>query len=239
MRRAIVVIVICSFRLGWVTPHQQDDGQDSDGPVRQAPMRSLRPTGWCRVSVRAGPTDRLQDSPKGRQPVLMESDLARAHTHTLTSSPSGVVDRQRPTQSSLPDSGATRHASRAPAPPPPLDQHQPSRTTETVRITQLHRDPVVGLRSAPARRASRPHAGRLHPNDHLADAFFDLKHPKTGQSQHLLGQPGTVVHCRGPTVVVSLRTAATMVRSLTSVLDAPAPHTNPRSPLNPEDPEMS
>ena len=33
-------------------------------------MRSLRPTGWRRVSVRAGPTDRLEDSPKGRQPDL-------------------------------------------------------------------------------------------------------------------------------------------------------------------------
>jgi hypothetical protein len=78
-----------------MAPHRRNDGQDSEGPVRQAPMRSLRPTGWCRVSVRAGPTNRLQDSPRGRQPVLMESDLARARTHTLTSSPSGVVDRQR------------------------------------------------------------------------------------------------------------------------------------------------
>ena len=51
----------------------------------------------CRVRVRAGPTYRLQDSPRGRQPVLMESDLARARTYTLTSSPSGVVDRQRAT----------------------------------------------------------------------------------------------------------------------------------------------
>ena len=33
-------------------------------------MRSLRPTGWRRVSVRAGLTDRLEDSPKGRQPDL-------------------------------------------------------------------------------------------------------------------------------------------------------------------------
>ena len=32
-RRAIVVIVICSFRLGWVTPHSRNDGQDSEGPV--------------------------------------------------------------------------------------------------------------------------------------------------------------------------------------------------------------
>jgi hypothetical protein len=60
-------------------------------------MRSLRPTGWCRMSVRARPTNRFQDSPKGRQPVSEESDLARAFTHTLASSPSGVVDRQRAT----------------------------------------------------------------------------------------------------------------------------------------------
>src|SRR5271154_3355265 len=33
-------------------------------------MRSLRPTGWRRVRVRAGPTDRLEDSPEGRQPDL-------------------------------------------------------------------------------------------------------------------------------------------------------------------------
>src|SRR5438270_11485364 len=66
------------------------------GLLRQAPMRSLRRTGRCRVSVRAGPTYRLQDSPKGRQPALMESDLARAHIRTLTTSASGLVDRQRP-----------------------------------------------------------------------------------------------------------------------------------------------
>ena len=55
-----------SLGVGDTTP--ADDGQDSDGPPRQAPMRSLRPTGRCRVSVRAGPTDRLQDGPRGRQP---------------------------------------------------------------------------------------------------------------------------------------------------------------------------
>ena len=37
--------------------------------VRQAPMRSLRPTDGCRVGDRARPTDRTKDSPKGRQPV--------------------------------------------------------------------------------------------------------------------------------------------------------------------------
>ena len=47
------------------------------------------------MSVRARPTNRFQDGPKGRQPGLIESDLGRAFTHTLTSSPSGVADRQR------------------------------------------------------------------------------------------------------------------------------------------------
>lgn len=50
------------------------------GPLRQPPMRSLRPTGPCRVSVRARPTSRFQDNAIGRQPVLMESDQARALT---------------------------------------------------------------------------------------------------------------------------------------------------------------
>ena len=58
-------------------------------------MRSLRPTGWCRVSVRAGPTDRLEDSPKGRQPDLLWVRPGSGTHPQLTSSPSGVVDRQR------------------------------------------------------------------------------------------------------------------------------------------------
>ena len=49
------------------------------------------------MSVRARPTNRLQDSPKGRQPGLIESDLARAFTHTLTSSRFEMVHRQRAT----------------------------------------------------------------------------------------------------------------------------------------------
>jgi len=55
-------------RVGW---HRigRDDGQDSDGPLRQAPSRSLRPTGGCREGVRARPTDRFQDSPPRRQPA--------------------------------------------------------------------------------------------------------------------------------------------------------------------------
>ncbi len=38
------------------------------GLYRQAPLRSLRPTGGCRVGDRARPTDRTKDSPQGRQP---------------------------------------------------------------------------------------------------------------------------------------------------------------------------
>ena len=54
-------------------------------------MRSLRPTGGCRVSARARPTDRYKDSPKTSAGKL-ESDLARATTLTLTGSPIEMVD---------------------------------------------------------------------------------------------------------------------------------------------------
>ena len=54
------------------------------------------------MSVRARPTDRLQDNPLGRQPVCIGSDLARAPTQTLTVSTNKMVDRQRLPQSSLP-----------------------------------------------------------------------------------------------------------------------------------------
>jgi hypothetical protein len=65
-------------------------------------------------------------------------------------------------------------------------------------VTQMHLDPILSLRPPPARRAERLRPGRLHPDDHLADSFFDLEHPKAGQSQHLLGQPDTVTHRQGP-----------------------------------------
>jgi len=60
-------------------------------------MRSIPSDRLVSMSVRARPPNRFQDGPKGRQPVLMESDLARTLTHTLTGSRSGVVDRQRVT----------------------------------------------------------------------------------------------------------------------------------------------
>jgi hypothetical protein len=55
--------------LGWgdTAPSGTTD-RTATGLYRQAPMRSLRPTGGCRVGDRARPTDRSKDSPKGRQP---------------------------------------------------------------------------------------------------------------------------------------------------------------------------
>jgi hypothetical protein len=78
-------------RVGGTTP-AGSDGQDSDGPLRQAPSRSLRPTGGCRVSARTRPTDRYQDSPRERQPALVESDLVGAPTRTLTAPTTKMVD---------------------------------------------------------------------------------------------------------------------------------------------------
>jgi hypothetical protein len=55
--------------LGWgdTAPSGTTD-RTARGLYRQAPIRSLRPTGRCRVGDRARPTDRTKDSPKGRQP---------------------------------------------------------------------------------------------------------------------------------------------------------------------------
>ena len=59
-------------------------------------MRSLRPTGRCRVGDRARSTDRYQDSPKDVSRIL-ESDLAWAPTHTLTNPLTEVVDHSAAT----------------------------------------------------------------------------------------------------------------------------------------------
>ncbi len=56
------------FGLG-MTPHRAERRtRQRWACLRQAPMRSLRPTGRCRVGDRARPTNRTKDSPKGRQP---------------------------------------------------------------------------------------------------------------------------------------------------------------------------
>jgi hypothetical protein len=78
-------------RVGW---HHtcRDDGQDSDGPRRQAPSRSLRPTGGCRVSLRTRPTDRFQDNPAKVSAGKLGTDLVRTLTRTLTLTTTAMVD---------------------------------------------------------------------------------------------------------------------------------------------------
>ncbi len=84
--------------LGWVTPHRAGRRtRQRRACVRQAPIRSLRPTGGCRVGDRARPTDRTKDSPKGTSAGCLESDLVWAPTHTLTSSLTEVVDHSAAT----------------------------------------------------------------------------------------------------------------------------------------------
>jgi hypothetical protein len=97
--------------LGWgdTAPIGTTD-KTATGRVRQAPMRSLRPTGGCRVGDRARPTDRTQDSPRGRQPEVMSQTWpGHPPTRWPIHSPKWWIT-QRPTQSSLPGLGATtRH----------------------------------------------------------------------------------------------------------------------------------
>jgi hypothetical protein len=60
-------------------------------------------TGGCRVSVRARPTDRYQDSSRRASAGIVGSDLARAPTRTLTPTATDLVDpTSAPTRSSLP-----------------------------------------------------------------------------------------------------------------------------------------
>ena len=107
-------------RVGW---HHtcRDDGQDSDGPLRQAPSRSLRPTGGCRVAARTRPTDRLEDNPvKERQPVELGQTWFEQPPERWPSPPPKWWIVQRPTSSSLPARG--RNQTRAlisPASPTP------------------------------------------------------------------------------------------------------------------------
>jgi hypothetical protein len=63
----------------------RDGGQDNDEPLRQAPSRSLRPTGGCRVDEPAGPRDQSQGTPPKRTPArAFESDPARTPTRPTT-----------------------------------------------------------------------------------------------------------------------------------------------------------
>jgi hypothetical protein len=68
-----------SLGVGGTAPPERWTGQR--WALLGASSYEVTPSDWrCRVSVRAGPTYRFKDSPQGRQPVLMESDLARART---------------------------------------------------------------------------------------------------------------------------------------------------------------
>jgi hypothetical protein len=93
--------------LGGGAPAGRDGGQDNDGPLRQAPRKSLRPTGQYRVGVRAKSTDRYQDNPR----IESVSRYSLGQTWpghppgTLASLTDWVVDAGAPL-SSLPGRGA-------------------------------------------------------------------------------------------------------------------------------------
>jgi hypothetical protein len=53
------------FAVGVWHGADRDGGQDSNGPVRQAPSRSLRPTGRCRVSDLSRADGSLSRRPEG------------------------------------------------------------------------------------------------------------------------------------------------------------------------------
>ena len=73
------------FRSGVWHRADRDGGQDSNGPVRQAPSRSLRPTGRCRDSDLSRADGSYIKTTRRRQPESFESDPARTLTRTLPS----------------------------------------------------------------------------------------------------------------------------------------------------------
>jgi hypothetical protein len=87
-----MVIPSLADEVGW---HHtcRDDGQDSDGARRQAPKRSLRPTGGCRMSLRDLVDGSLsRQTPRGRQPVQWGQTRPRRPTRTLPAPTNAVVD---------------------------------------------------------------------------------------------------------------------------------------------------
>ncbi len=91
------------------------------------------------------------------------------------------------------------------AAPAALAPHQASRTTESGQVPDGHRLSLVGHRPGPTAPAARELRRRgLHGDDHLVGFLGHLKHSDAVQSQQGLGQPGTVVYRRRPSVVSAL-----------------------------------
>jgi hypothetical protein len=84
----ICAAIALAFLFAQVTVRHRtcrDGGQDNDEPLRQAPSRSLRPTGGCRMGKQTEPTDQSQGTPSKRTPArAFESDPARIPTRTMT-----------------------------------------------------------------------------------------------------------------------------------------------------------
>ena len=95
--------------LGWgdTAPSGTTD-KTATGLYRQAPMRSLRPTGGCRVGDRARPDGSNERQSQRTSAGLLESDLAWAPTHTLTNPFTEVVDHSAATSILVDASAAPR-----------------------------------------------------------------------------------------------------------------------------------
>jgi len=92
----VVIVILRSNRVGGTTSIRTTDKTTTG--LCAGPMRSLRPTERRRVNVRAGPTNRKQDSPKDVSRSF-ELGLARASTLTRPVAPRGGGPDQRPVQS--------------------------------------------------------------------------------------------------------------------------------------------
>jgi hypothetical protein len=64
-------------------------GQDNDGPLGQAPSKSPRPTGGCRVGDQARPTDHYPDNPQASAGKLGVRPGSDTHPNPGPNHPAG------------------------------------------------------------------------------------------------------------------------------------------------------
>ncbi len=105
---------------------------------------------------------------------------------------------------------------------------QPDRTAETRQVPHVDRPPLMRDRPRPTPRTADHLGGGLDRDHQLVGILGHLEDPQFVQSQHGLGQTGTVCHRQGPPSCCCHEQLQTMARPLTASQD-PQRHLNPYS----------
>jgi hypothetical protein len=81
--------------------------------------------------------------------------------------------------------------------PPTLQHDEAGRAPEARQVSDLTREPILGLGPHATTPTALDVGRRLDGDHHLGSALVDLKHPKAVQSQQGLGQTDSVAHRQG------------------------------------------